>query len=182
MLLRPDVQIQAMMKAMTDVILPAVDPHNQMAQEQSQLLLGMLAVMAQRMPYQFDFDCDELNRLVAFADSLAAQAAVSPAARDAVTRLTSEAMAGRDVLDRARARPAEVVDAVRRLRASACAVVDAVYGDDTAAASRDAVARTVMDMSREQTLRDRVWALPQGFEPDPSALPSLDSLLGTSAS
>lgn len=179
MLLRADVQIQAMIKTMTDVILPALDPDNQMAQEQSQLLLGTLMSMNARLPYQFAFDCDELRRLVGFADALAAEASGDAPTTDAVTRLASEAMSARDVLDRAKAGPAEVVEAVRRLRSSSCALIDAVYADDAAAGCRDAVTRTVMDMSRDQIVRDRVWALPQGFEPDPASLPALDSLLGT---
>ena len=48
--LRPSLQVQTVIKAMTDVVLPAVDPNNKLAQEQARLVIGMLHLVAQRQP------------------------------------------------------------------------------------------------------------------------------------
>ena len=66
--LRAPLQLQTMMKAMKDVVLPAIDPDNQMAQEQAQLVMGMLHLMMSRQPMQFHYDLDELKRYVALSD------------------------------------------------------------------------------------------------------------------
>jgi hypothetical protein len=70
MQMRPALQIQSMIKAMMDVVLPAVDPSNKLALEQSRLVIGMLSLMAQQLPLQFRFDCDELSRLLKLAAAL----------------------------------------------------------------------------------------------------------------
>ena len=64
MQMRPEIQIQSILKAMIDVVLPAVDPKNPLAQEQARLVMGMLTVMAGQLPRQYRFDCDELSRLL----------------------------------------------------------------------------------------------------------------------
>ncbi len=181
MMVRPDTQLRTIIRAMTEVVLPAVDPANQMAQEQARVVVGALLLMAERLPLQFQFDRDELQRLTDFAEQLAGVASGGPRTSDLIIRLAADARAGRDVLERAKADPAELVDTVRQLRAVAGAVVDTVFADDAAASCRDAVWHAVLTMSRDQLLRERAWVLPQGFEQDPSSLPSLDSLLGTAA-
>ena len=42
MQMRPDIQIQSMIKALTDVVLPAVDADNKLAHEQTRLVIGLL--------------------------------------------------------------------------------------------------------------------------------------------
>lgn len=181
MLLRPDIQIQTMLRAMTEVVLPAVDPGNKPAQEQAQLVIGMLMMMAQRMPQQFRFDCDELQRLLDFSATLCAKTQGGAETAAALGSLAAVAAQGREVLDRARADPAEVLAAVRELRAVSSAVVTAVFTDGEAVSCRDTVQKTVLSMSAEQILRDRVWTLMQGFERDPASLPDIESLIGTAA-
>jgi hypothetical protein len=176
MQLRPDIQIQSILKAMTDVVLPALDPNNQIAQEQARLCMGLLNVMAQQLPLQFRFDCDELTRLVALAKQmqpLPELARVSDATRQ---KLAEQTLQADNVLARAKAEPAEVLNAVRSLRALTGAVVQeaCAQGDGSATAELE---RAVFDMSRQQLQRDRVWLLAQGWEPDAKALPALETLL-----
>ena len=70
MQMRPDPQIKSVIKAMNDVVLPAVDPQNKLAQEQVRLCMGLLGLMAKQLPLQFRFDCDELARLSAYSAEL----------------------------------------------------------------------------------------------------------------
>jgi hypothetical protein len=43
--LRPTLQLKAVIKAMTDVVLPALDPKNQLAQEQANLCIRTLQIL-----------------------------------------------------------------------------------------------------------------------------------------
>ena len=73
--LRAPLQLKSMIKSMSDVVLPAIDPGNRMAQEQAQLILGMMHLMALRLPLQFHYDLDELRRYLGLAQELLQQRA-----------------------------------------------------------------------------------------------------------
>lgn len=176
MQMRPDLQIQSMLKAMNDVVLPALDPANPLAQEQARLCMGLLSVMAKQLPLQFRFDCDELARwleLAARIEGMEPVARLAPAALDALTQSSKSAAL---VLDRARADPAEVLAAVHALRAETSRVVrDACAKGGTGELAE--LESAVRETSRHQLLRDRSWLLGQGWEADPKAIPPIDSLL-----
>jgi len=176
MQLRPEIQLRASIKSLTDVVLPAVDANNKLAVEQLQLAIGLLSMMEQRLPLEFKFDCDELRRLVGFADELKHYAADS----DALVELSAAAGAGADVLERAQASPAEVLNAVRRLRASGGTLAATAYRAGSPD-NRAAIMKTVLAMSGEQLLRDRAWVSLQGWEPHPEAIPPIAELLSPTA-
>ncbi len=175
MQLRPLLQIQTIIKAMTEDIIPALDQTNQLAMQSAHLTIGTLALIARHLPLEYRYDCDELARLIECGKSLGAQ--LKPkGGLTAAAELTEAGKVGSDVLSRARAEPGEIVEAVRRLRAASAKVVTAVYeaGDEAAQA---AVQKTVLVMSKHQLLRDRSWLLMQGWEPDPKSVPGIAELL-----
>ncbi|WP_029889263.1 hypothetical protein [Polycyclovorans algicola] len=170
MQMRPDIQIQSMIKALTDVVLPAVDADNKLAHEQTRLVIGLLGLMGKQIPMQFQYDCDELGRLLEFATELQrATGADQP-------ELVAQQQRGSQVLERAKADPAEVVAAVRALRASTGAVISEAFRSADAPV-QDRVQKTVLAMTSAQLLRERAWVMAQGWEPDPSAIPAIDTLL-----
>jgi hypothetical protein len=176
MQMRSEIQIKSVLKAMTDVVLPALDPANQLAQEQVRLCMGLLDLLSRQLPLQFRFDCDELTRLRAMGEQLLPLA--DPQAVDART-LQTLAKAIRDsgdVLARAKADPAEVVDSVRALRAVTGAVVQQACAGGLRSDTQR-LERIVLDTSREQLLRDRTWLLAQGWESDPKAFPPIETLI-----
>jgi len=170
MQMRPDIQIQSAIKALTDVVLPAIDPTNKLAQEQIALTIGLLSVMRQQLPLQFRFDRDELNRLLTFVASL-------EAAGEADACLAAQIEKARDVFDRALADPQELVDAVRALREATGAVITNTYKSN----DRERIApleRAVLAMSSEQLLRERAWFRSQNWEPA-DGVPEIERLLGS---
>jgi len=176
MQMRPDVQIAAMAKAMQDVVIPAVAGTNKLAEEQAKLVVGMLHLMAHQLPLQFRFDRDELERLMAAGAALEALPAADPAIRSATDALAGHRGAAAQLLEQCRRDPAELQQSVHAMRASICAVVEAF-----AAKGGDAqleVERIVLAMSAEQLLRDRSLMKPQGWEPDPAAVPDIVSMIG----
>jgi hypothetical protein len=176
MQLRPDIQIQSVMKSLKDVVLPALDPNNNLALEQGQLIMGMLHVMSQRLPLEYRFDCDELARLLELSSRLRDELTGGDETAAAIEGLRVSRDRGADVLDRARAEPSEVYGAVKELRSKIARVVQCVSKDGDGP-SRVAMAASVRAASAEQLKRDRAWVIGQGWEPDPTAIPSIESLL-----
>lgn len=176
MQLRYEIQIQTAIKAMTEVILPALDPQDKVAAEQGQLVVGMLALLGRQLPLQYRFDRDELTRLHALTVALRGQDSRQEGTQDAFAGLDSAKAAAEDVLGRARAEPEELQESIRQLRHAASAAVRAVFDTDDAD-TRAAVRSSVMAMSEQQLLRDRSWLLMQGWEPDPQAVPPIGNLL-----
>lgn len=166
--MRPQLQIQTIIKAIMEDVIPALDQTNQLAMQSAQLAIGTLTLISQHLPLEYRYDCDELTRLVKTADTLQDHAADSA--------LADAAKTARDVLDRARAEPGEILDAIHQMRAATADTVRAVYdqGDE---ATQAKVQATVLAMSKEQLLRDRSWLLMQGWEPNPEAVPAIDTLL-----
>ena len=180
MQMRPAVQIKSMVKAMTDVVLPAIDPANKLAQEQARLILGLLGLMAQQLPLQFRFDCDDLARQLELSAGLKKLASGAPQLQVCVQGMNQAAAAAAGILEQARVTPEELERAVRELRAATSQVVRAVYDE-----GNQSVVKPVQDLvlaaSKEQLLRDRSWVLMQGWEPDPAAVPKIQELLSAAS-
>ena len=174
--LRPAIQIQTIIKAMTDVVMPAVDPNNKLAQEQTQLVVGMLHLLAQRMPLMHRYDCDELSRFLALADTLQDQAKGLPGAAEALHALANTSEVGQDVLNRARAEPAELEAANFNIRKKVGALISTIYAGNDAANLKH-ISSTITAHAKEQLLRERSWLIMQGFEADPKSVPAIETLI-----
>lgn len=176
MQLRSDIQLQSMIKALRDVIIPAIDPANRLAVEQAQLVTGMLGLMQHQLPLQYGFDRDELRRLVDLLHGLKVVCDLDPALESLPGKYKGLITESRAVLDGSTVDPGRLHETVRRLREVVGEV--ARFADEHAAEpARQRIEREVLELSREQLLRDRALVAPQGWEPDPAALPSIHSLL-----
>ncbi|HEU0198890.1 MAG TPA: hypothetical protein VFR86_00490 [Burkholderiaceae bacterium] len=177
MQLRPEIQIKSVLKAMTDVILPALDPANPLAQEQARLCIGHLSVIAARLSLQYRYDLDELGRLLALTRRVQQLPGADALAPRSLTALADSARRGANAFARARAEPAELVEAVRALRAATGKLVQEAFENDPSGRTTDELQRVVMDASREQLVRERAWLKVQGWEADPDAIPAIETLL-----
>lgn len=175
--LRPSLQIQTAIKAMLDVVLPAVDPNNKLAQEQARLVIGTLSLVLQRLPLTYRYERDELSRFLALADTLQGQTKVLPGAQEALHELATAVEQGEDVLDRARAEPSELEAANFQLREKIGALVTALYVANPSDTLRH-VSSTVTAHAKEQLLRERSWLIGQDWESNPQDIPAIESLIG----
>lgn len=175
--LRPALQLKTAIKSLTDVVLPAIDPDNKLAQEQAHLVVAMLNLAVQRMPLMYRYDRDELARALAFADRLRNEAGGLPGIAEALHALARGAETGADVLDRARAEPGELEAANADLKEKAGALLTSIYstGQFEKLTHINAI---VMAHTREQLLRERSWLINQGWEPDPGSIPAIETLIG----
>lgn len=178
--MRPEIQIQTAIEAMTDVVIPALDPGDALAQEQAQLVVGMLSLLGRFLALEFRFDRDELTRLAATAEAVRGSAQGGPQTAAALERLASGVAGAGDVLDRARAEPGELRAAVAELRTAVGELVSAVYQDGEPE-GREAVQRAVLALSTEQGLRERSAMLLQGWEGEGHGVPELEELLADRA-
>lgn len=178
--LRATFQIPTLIKALTDVVLPAVDPNNKLAQEQAQLVIGSLHLIAQRLPLQARYDRHELGSFLELGNQLEREAAGSPELTAAFASLATSAAKGRGLLARAGADPAEIEAANLALRESIGLVVQAA-ATLSHASQRKAIESAVMAHAKEMLLRERAWLALQGWEGKDSSLPAVESLIAAPA-
>lgn len=165
-------QLEVTMRALREVVAPAVDAGNKQVVEQLQLSIATLAFMQQRLPYARRYYRMELQHLLDTAQELAAvvvstQAATAAALRGAIDQ-------GRGELLRPEAEIEDYQIVARQLRELMSGAVAASAGSACEAQLDALVLRSVEFL----LLRERVWCLPLGFELQPEALPDLDALLG----
>ncbi len=173
--LRPSLLLPAMLKAMTDTVLPAVDPENKLAVEQAKLVAGMLGLLASRLPLLARYDRTELRHSVVLAARVREAARGGPATASALGELDRTRAVAESALARTGADPSEIEAALLELRARIGAVVVAVSGDGDETSPRD-LRRAVLDAAKGEVERARAWLLPQGWESG-EGLPPLESLL-----
>ena len=176
MQMRPEIQITCMSKAMRDVVIPALDPGNKLALEQSQLIVGMLNLMARQLPLQFRFDRDELTRLVGCASKLQNIPIDESNAAAAKDRFITQCSVAAKVLEKCQADPAELLASIKDLR-EAMGFVVTTLAEGTDEDAQLKVEKIVLDAAGEQLLRDRSLMSIQGWESDPAAIPAIESLI-----
>ncbi len=161
-----DLALSTILRSMTEVILPALDSSNKLAQEQSQLVVGLLTLLSNREPDRLTYTLTELEHYKDLAVKL------NPFwSSDILKSLTATA---EELLDKAKGNPdTEVI--LNKLRREIADIAGQV-SDGTDKAAREA--RTlILSACSEQQLRERSWLLMQGWETDPSSIPELSELL-----
>ena len=155
-----ELRIRSMMRALTEVVLPAVDPHNSLAQEQARLLLGHLHALA--LHHRDEARLDEINAaaMATLARELIACSAGGIHTGDATARL-------REIIPTAD--PRALSHAVEALM-----VASGIDGDADFQARSAAL---VLAHARTDTLRGRAWFKVMNFDATPEQLPSIEQLL-----
>jgi hypothetical protein len=179
---RTDVTLQAVIRALTDVVAPAVDPEDALAREQLRLSIDHLRFLALRVDRLYERAVFELRHHLHLAEAVTAALRGQP---DRTKLLDGEIADATGVLASAGAAPATLRAASAAVAAAISAVVreldDAAPEDASAAAARPAVVRAVVAGSAERVAFERSWYAPLGIDPDHDELPALDQLLRVTA-
>ena len=101
--------------------------------------------------------------------------AVSPAVAQALANALRQAQA---LVDDAGARPSGLQDAARELAGVLTALLRTAAATDAQVCER--VQARVLEASRRLLDMQRAWFLPQGWEPDPAAVPAIDKAIAAS--
>lgn len=174
--LRPSLMLPAVIKALQDVLVPALDPANKLAHEQAHLVIATLQLLVQREPLRYRYERDELSRFVALAKSLQKEAGGLPCTESALRELTGSVAASEDVFERARAEPGELEAANIDVRDKVCALVNALYSNNPAS-SLKSISSLITAHAQVQLRKERAWIVSQGWEADPSSLAPIETQL-----
>lgn len=163
--------LMAAARAMEEVVLPAVDKGHPLAMEQAHLVARFLKLFGQRWVYAQDRNRFELHHYEELAENLLDDAAqVSPAIAAALQAALATAQ---QTGQQAGASVDEVRAAAQRLAGVLTALVRTaqLLGHPTS----DRIEQRVLHAAQDLLGMQRAWFLPQGWEPDPSAIRPLEA-------
>jgi hypothetical protein len=164
-----DTRLASMLSAMTGAILPVVGD-NAFVTEQAQLVAGHLQVLRAQGEHSEEFELLEHRYMRALAADLAEGAEGGSRTAEAATRV-------RGLLDRGEP---DRVGAIREAHQELCtAVTDfiAAEGADGTDASIDRSTRLVLRAEHEQSLRDRAFCAPFGYEDGSVEIAPIDRMM-----
>lgn len=166
--------LRAAVRAMEKVVLPALDPQHPLAAEQATLVMRYLSLFAQRLDLVGARNRYELQHYLGLAAALERDAqALSPAIGAA---LAPALAAGRALLAEPGALPSAQQAAAQELALLVTALVRTAA--DAEPERRQRIEDRVLTDTAALLQMQRAWFLPQGWEPDPGAVPDITSLLG----
>lgn len=165
-----DLRIATMLRAMQEVVSPAIDGNNSLAREQAALVIGQLKLLAEQWNKAEDYAQACLADLVQSVEGLQAQGGEH----------TQQASAGliAAIADNADWSAEQHFKAVM---AGADALVRAADLDGEAA-FRTALRKALLAFSKRQSLRDRSWFQLSGFDLKPDELHTVDDIIKGHAS
>lgn len=158
-----DTQLASAIKSISDNVQPAVDPENQLAQEQLYLALATLNLVRQNLPLAHSYARQDMKDHIAMAEELASAAGSSDALSTAVTnaeKLLNDPEQGSQVL----------LAGARSLRE----VIGVFLMDNAENTALDSI---VIKHSKRGIDKGRSWTKGMGFEPDPKAVADLADIL-----
>jgi len=166
-----DLRMQSMLKALSDVILPAIPAEQSLARDQTKLVMDHLTVLATHWKHALNYELESLRLACALAQELA-ELEIAHGLREEFSAAVAQAAA----LDRSDYD--EVSGAYRAVKR----IIDCVIGDDTRGASLPpALKNAVLRYSTVQARRERIWHRGAGLDPDVATLPSILSLFNGDA-
>lgn len=144
-----DERLASVVRALTDVVLPALSPEAGLAQEQVQLCVGQLQILRAQLDSILTYEAEELADAAALGDELAGLA---------------DHGALRAALETGRAAqtPAEIRTARKAIHAAIAELVAATA--DRPPADRARLHQAIMRAERHRVIKDRRWFAPFGFD------------------
>ncbi|MBX9605171.1 MAG: hypothetical protein K2Y51_03050 [Gammaproteobacteria bacterium] len=156
-----DLRLKSVMKALAEVILPALPPEQRMARDQTHLALGHLALLAEQWPYALRYELESLDECLELASALA------PQVRDpslAAALIDSVARAKRLMRD-------DYAAVGAALHAVKAAIDHALADGEGETPLSAAVLGAVLRYNARRAPRERSWHRASGLDPDGPRLP-----------
>lgn len=168
----PDVelQLQVVIKSLTDNVLPAVDTNNELAVQQAQLSIATLQNVRSQLPLLQKTLLKDISLHLGLLDELAALAPGAPWSRPALA--LAEEING--ILSDPKSGICEMQDKARLLRETISEILDSKELSDS-----DSAAKLVMSVAEQSLLIGRAYTKSMGFEPDATRVPDLSELVAS---
>jgi hypothetical protein len=162
----PNIRLQSLVHTLEQVIFPAVDPANSLANEQCGLVLAQLRMLIRHMPYigEYHLMCLEDIRDTIGQLPVASGAHLTIEADAALRRTREEVMETGN--------PAAAYQALGK--AFEALLRSAAEDGDTG--YRYSLERMAFAFARRQARRERIWFKDAGFDPHPEELPELEQM------
>lgn len=162
----PNIRLQSLVHTLEQVIFPAVDPSNSLANEQCGLVLAQLRMLIRHMPFIGEYHgmCleDIRDTLVGLPEAQGGSLTLDADAALRKTRLEAE-------------EPGNPAMAYQSLGKAFEALLGAAANDGDADYRR-ALEHTAFAFARRQSRRERIWFKDAGFDPHPEELPELEQM------
>ena len=169
-----DTQLQVSLRALREVVAPALQNGEKHVVEQLHLAIATLDFAKQRLPYARRYHRLELENYIGFAAEVRAVVGTDQTAlRD---QLAAAESAGKAELRRPEAEIEDYLIVARRLRELIASAVSAAIDKP----HERALDLLIIERQKKFLLLQRAWFVPSGFELKPEDLPSLDQLLAQS--
>jgi len=152
-----ELRLNTMIRGLSEMVIPAIDPKNSLAQEQAQLILGHLHAMVAQSGRERDLNRIELEEQKTLAQDLLAAAVGGPDTQAAAEALEAAIKTEQKV---------QIANAIENLLRSTDA------SEDFKALSH----QKVMAYSDESLLRSRSWFATMKFDSAPQELLAIESL------
>ena len=159
-----DDRLDSVMRALQEVILPALAPHQSLAIEQAHLSLAHLGLVRERLDEAPRFELDEAQTLLKLAGRLVETVGGGEATLSAARALRSTVEGA--ALDS----PAAVRRATHAVGAAIETLIQASLEDGTVA-FRASSLEQVLSSERASAIANRRWNLAAGFEPPDASAP-----------
>jgi hypothetical protein len=169
-----DTGLRAVVKSLTDVVAPAVNPGDPLAGEQLRLVVDYVEFVRNRIDFLYDRELFELRHNLG----------IGRAMRDILARNSGAGAAALTTgLADAECMHLKVGVSIRKLKTTTAALAAAIASVVREAAGMDEpvrrrIERCVLDAMDERIAFDRSWYLPLGFDPAPGEVAKLQDLCG----
>ena len=170
-----DLRFGSMAKALSETIIPAIDPSNRSALEQAHILLGSLEIVRQQIDYAHPFLVADIIDGAQLTRRLAAELGSETAGT--AEKKISTALAAVE----AKAAPLSTLQAVNvELRSYLSGLIESAYADGDEARI-NAIQAIVLDGSKSQIARERAFVAAAGFDVFPETLVSIAEAIRSAA-
>ena len=161
-----DLRLKSVLKALSDVILPAIPSEQRLARDQVNLVIGHLAIVAEHWKHALNYELENLSLACALASELRGLSLEPALGNDVIAALTEVA-----ALDRSD------YDAVSGAHRALKAVIERLIAADHSRAplSREIIT-AVLHYNACRAPRERIWHRGAGLDPDTAKLPPISSL------
>lgn len=166
-------RLKTVLKALDDIIAPALPKDAGFALDQLALIRKSLQLAIDQIPYEYAFMVQDARDHLALANKLSACIAPDDAMRARISAASAEV---RDRLPAAQPDLPSLDGSLRALKQDLEDAVDALCRDRQGEDLR-AVEQIVLDHSAARITMERAWTIATGFETDPSAIPPIAELL-----
>lgn len=161
-----DLRIANVIKALEQVILPALTPRERLARDQINLCIGHLRMIGEQWRWAAAFEGGSFHAMIALAKAM--QPSVDPFYADelAAAIVSAKAIEGRDLA------------AVERGIVALGGLIDRIIlGEDGQFPLASELWDAVLAYGERQATRERTWFAATGLDPDRRALPGIAEMM-----